>query len=185
VRYNDYTNRGAVTLEGPASVIAANLIRERREQQTQWPYPWIYPPPEAIRVTAGADTSGSLLVPAAATPTQGLLYTVDEGFQFCLDRLVVEYIAAGQVGAWNPGDATWSITANQPVGVTSFQGYVVQGFSAVDVPLGSLQIPWPLEMPELFDAGDQVRVVFTNTNLAQGAGNTFKSILLGWRWPVR
>jgi hypothetical protein len=172
------------TLEGPASVIAANEVREHRAQQSQWPYPWVYPPPGAVRVTAGADTSGTLIVPAAATPTEGLLYTVDEGFQFCLDRIVVLYLSAGNVGAWNPGDSAWSITVNRPVGVTSFQGYEVQGFSGVDVPLGTLQIPWPLEMPELFDPGDSIRVVHTNTNLANGGNNYFKSILLGWRWPV-
>ncbi len=172
------------TLEGPASVAAANEVREHRAQKSQWPYQWSYPPPGAVRVTAGADSSGTLVVPVAATPTEGLLYTVDEGFQFCMDKLVVIYLAAGNIGAWSPGDAEWSLTVNQPVGVTSFQGYSVQGFQAVDVPLGSLQITWPLEMPELFDPSDQIRVVFTNTNLASGGTNFFKAILLGWRWPV-
>lgn len=175
--------RNYATLEGPQSIAAADNLRTIRERQTQWPYPWTYPPPGATRVTAGADSSGSLLVPAAATPTEGLLYTVDEGFQFALVSIVVNFLSNGTVGAWSPGDALWSLTVDQPVGVSSFQGFSVQGFEAVDVPLGSLVFPLRLERPEIFHANDAVRVTFTNVNLAQGAGNFFKSILLGWRWP--
>lgn len=177
-------SRYSSTLQGPESIAAAQALREQRLAKTQWPYPWCFPPDGAIRVTAGADTSGTLAVPVAATPTQGLLYTVDEGFQFALEALVVEYMNAGQIGVANPGDFLWSLTLNQPVGITSFQGSPIQGFSLVDVPLGTLQIPWPLECAEIFQPNDSIRSVFTNVNLASGAPNFFKTILLGWKWPV-
>ena len=178
-----HLNGGSV-LQGPAAIHAAQALREQRAADTQWPYPWSYPPPGATRVTAGADTSGSLLVPVAATPTQGLLYSVDDGFQFALEALVVEYLNAGAPGAWKPGDATWSLTRNQPVGVFTFQGSPIQGLTNVDVGLGTLQIPWPLECAELFQPNDQIRVVFTNTAIGVGDPNHFKAILLGWKWPV-
>ena len=171
-------------LEGPASVIAANEVRALKERHRDWPYPWSSPPPSWVRVTAGADSSGTLAVPAPATPTQALLYTVPQGYIFALQAIVVEYLNSGVIGVWNPGDAKWSLTVNKPVGVASFQGNYVQGFTNVDVPLGTLQIPWPLVGPELFEPNDAVRVEFTNTNLAQDDPNFIKAILLGWRWPV-
>jgi len=177
-------NRINLVLQGPDSVAAAQALREERLAKTKWPYPWSFPPDGAIRVTAGADTSGTLIVPVAGTPTQGLAYTVDEGFQFALEAIVVEYINAGAGGLWSPGDALWSLTLNQPVGVTTFQGSPIQGFSLVDIPLGTLQIAWKLWCAELFQPNDTIRSVFTNVNLADGVPNYFKSIFLGWKWPV-
>lgn len=132
----------------------------------------------------GGRCFGYPLVPVAGTATEGLVYTVDEGFQFALEAIVVTYLNAGAPGLWNPGDATWSLTLNQPVGIFSFQGSPIQGFGNVDVPLGTLQIPWPLECPELFQPNDEIRSVFTNVNLTDGSPNYFKTLLLGWKWPA-
>lgn len=174
----------ATTLQGPESIAAAQALREERAARNQWPFPWSFPPPGAIRVTAGADASGTLIVPAVATPTAGLTYTVDEGFQFALEAIVVSFLNAGALGLANPGDFTWSLTLNQPVGITSFQGSPIQGFSSVDVPLGTLQIPWPLFCPELFQPNDTIRAVFTNVNLTDTEPNYFKTLFLGWKWPA-
>lgn len=171
-------------LQGPQSIAGAQALREDRINKTKWPYPWSFPPDGAIRVTAGADATGTLAVPVAATPTQGLLYTVDEGFQFALEALIVTYLNAGTLGLWGPGDALWSLTLNQPVAVSSFQGSPIQGFANVDVPLGTLQIPWPLLCAELFQPNDAIRVVYTNVALGADVPNFFKTILLGWKWPV-
>jgi hypothetical protein len=113
-----------------------------------------------------------------------LAYTVDEGFQFALQAIVIEYLNAGAIGLVNPGDFLWSLTLNQPVGVTTFQGSPIQGLTNVDVPLGTLQIPWPLECAELFQPNDCIRSVFTNVALGDGVPNYFKTLLLGWKWPV-
>ena len=124
------------------------------------------------------------MVPAAGTATEGLLYKVSDGFQFALEALVVEYLNDGVLGKWKPGAAVWSLTRNQPVGVFTFQGSPIQGLTNVDVGLGTLQIPWPLECAELFQPNDEIRVVFTNTAIGVGDPNYFKSMLLGWKWPV-
>lgn len=179
---NSYFNGS--TLQGPEAVAAVQQLREERRAKSQWPYPWSFPPPFAIRVSAGMDSSGTIAVPAAATPTQGLLYTVDEGFNFALEALVIEYLNDGKRGEVNPGDFTWSLTRNQPVGVTTFQGSPIQGYTNVDLPKGTQQIPWPLVCADIFDPNDAIRVVFTNVNLSDGAPNYFKSILLGWKWPA-
>jgi hypothetical protein len=154
--------------------LALEAEARERTKQRRWPYPWSYSPDGAIRVTSIPTT---IATPAPGTPTQGLLYTVDEGFQFALTHLVVLYIG----GTPDPGAFNWSLTLNQPVGVTSFQGVGVQGFTAVDVSLGTIQIPWPLDCAELFQPNDAIRVVFTNNTLG---GGFFKSILLGWKWPA-
>ena len=173
------------TLFGPESVAAAHSLRETVAAKSQWPYPWIYPPPGARRVTAGADSSGTIVVPTvAAGVTQGLLYTVTQGYQFALEALVVQYLAAGAPGSVIPGQFTWSIDLNLPVGVTSFQGSPIQGFTTVDVQLGNLVIPWPLVCPEIFQGGDVIRSKFTNVTTPDGAPNYFKTILLGWEWPT-
>lgn len=174
-----------ITLQGPDSIAAAQALREDRARRSQWPFPWSFPPPGATRVTAGADASGTLIVPTVlAGATQGLAYTVDEGFQFALQAIVIEYLNAGVPGVTNPGDFLWSLTLNQPVGVTTFQGSPIQGFTNVDIPLGTLQIPWPLECAELFQPNDCIRSVFTNVALGDGVPNYFKTLLLGWKWPV-
>jgi hypothetical protein len=171
-------------IQGPESVEVAQAVRDQEQSKVRWPYPWVFPPRGAIRVTAGADTSGTLAVPVAATPTQGLVYVVEQGFQFVLQAIVVQYLKSGALGFPNPGDFTWSLTLNKPFGVASFQGNFVQGFTNVDVPLGSLQIPWPLVCGDIMAPNDSLAIVFNNVNLNSGAPNFFKALFLGWKWPV-
>jgi hypothetical protein len=152
-----------------------------RHRQRQWPYVHRMPPPGAIRVRA----DNAIVVPTvAAGETQGIAYTVDEGYLFALECLVVQLLSAGNPGNAAPGDFTWSLDLNKPVGVGSFQGQGIQGFTSVDMPLGSLEIPWPLEMPDIFSPNDCIRAKFFNVALTSGDPNYFKVILLGWRWPA-
>jgi hypothetical protein len=172
-------------MQGPEAIAAAQQLRDERAAKSQWPFPWAFPPPGAIRVTAGADSSGTLLMPTAlAGETEALLFTVDQGYQFALEALVVEYLNAGSQGLVSPGAFTWSLTLNRPVGIPTFQGQGVQGLSGVDVGLGTLQIPWPLAKAELFEPNDAIRVTVTNVSIPDGDPNYVKAILLGWKWPV-
>ena len=173
-------------LRGADAIRGAMAIRDDLERSKHWPYPWTFPPVNAIRVTAGADTTGTIEVPSAGTPTLGLVYTVEQGFRFALQALIVEYVNNGVAGTPNPGDFIWSLTLNQAVnsvGNDAFPGPPIQGLTAVDVPLGTLQIPWPLFCPELFESNDDIRVVVTNVNLTAGSPHFIKSMLLGWKWP--
>ena len=174
------------TLQGPEAVMAANALRQERDSKQQWPYPWSFPPPGAIRVLAGADATGTIVTPAQnVAAVQGLAYTVDEGFQFALtDLVVIAIIGTTSVQGVAPGAFTWSLDVNLPVGVTTFQGSPIQGFASVDIPLGNLFEPWRLSMPELFQPNDTIRSKFVNVSLNVGTGNWFKTILLGWKWPA-
>lgn len=178
--------RNGTVLQGPEAILAGAAVRADRESKQQWPYPWSYPPPGATRVTAGLDASGTIVTPAQnVAAVQGLAYTVDQGFQFALTGLVVIYIngTTANLGI-APGAFTWSLDVNLPVGVSSFQGSPVQGFTAVDVPIGSLSAPWPLPMPEFFQSNDCIRSKFVNLSASVGAPNYFKTVLLGWKWPA-
>jgi hypothetical protein len=170
-------------LEGPEIIDAAQPTSEP-ESKRMWPYPWTYPPPGATRVQAGMDASGTIVTPAqGVAAVQGLLYVVDQGFQFALTDVIVIYInttTANQGCA--PGSFLWSLDVNSPVGVPFLQGSPIQGFTNIDVP--TLALPWPLRMPEFFGPNDAIRSKFVNVSLAVGAPNYFKTILLGWRWPV-
>jgi hypothetical protein len=145
-----------------------------------WPFPWVHPPCGATRVTA----QHSILVPTAGVLTEALLYTVEQGFQFALAELVVENLFDGRPAQDDPGSFLWSMTVNQPIGITTFQGSPVQGFNQVDVSLGTLQIPWPLECPEIFQPNDAIRIAVNNVTLTPGAQNFIHAIFLGWRWPI-
>lgn len=172
-------------LQGPEAIAAAQQLRDEKAAKSQWPYPWCFPPPNAVRVTAGADSTGTLAVPTVlAGETQVLLYKVDQGYQFVLEALTVMYLNQGAEGVVSPGAFLWSLTLNKPVGVSTFQGQGVQGFTLVDVALGTRQIPWPLWRAELFEPNDEIRVTVTNVSLTPDTPNFIKAILLGWTWPV-
>lgn len=176
-----FAGRSAFPVE--AGKLAAEALGQLMEAKRGWPFPWIAPPCGAIRVTE----SHSIMVPNVNVLTELLLYTVELGFQFALVDIVVEHLHLGVRGADDPGSFLWSLTLNKPVGIASFQGSPVQGFASVDTGLGTLQDPWPLECPEIFNPNDAVRVEITNITLTPGspkAPNYFKAFFLGWRWPV-
>jgi hypothetical protein len=182
---NRITSLGRNILQGPEMIQATHALQQERASKQQWPFPWSYPPPGATRVLAGANAAGTIVTPTQAQPAvQGLLYTVDEGFQFAFTHLVVLHLNATTSIAGAPGAFTWSLDVNLPVGVATYQGSPIQGFANVDVPLGSLTRPWQLEMPEMFQPADAIRSKFVNVSVAVGAPNYFKTILLGWKWPV-
>ncbi len=159
------------------SDLAMKALMIHMDRKGEWPYPWLFGPPGAIRVTA----QDVIAVPTvAAGETVGLTYTVPQGFTFALSRIVVEPFA----GSVNPGDFLWSLDLNAPEAVPTFQGAPIQGLTLVDVPLGNLEFPWPLSCPEIFNPNDTIRAKFRNVNLAPGAPNLLKTILLGWIWPV-
>jgi len=161
--------------------LAVQAVERARDRKREWPYRWSFPAPAAIRFTA----QSSIAVPTvAAGETQALLYTVEQGYRLALESVIVEYLANGRRGNANPGDFTWTVDLNTPEGTPSFQGQGIQGLTAIDVPLGRLDLPWPLECPELFEPNDAVRVKFINVNLFSGLPNQFKAVLMGWRWPV-
>jgi len=153
-------------------------VLRHREMLAEYPYPWTFPRPGAIPVRS----FGTITVPAAGVPTVVNAFTVNQGYFFALTHLVVEIISGGHMTGITPGLFNWSLDLNTP-DVSSFEAQSVQGFQGVDVPIGSLEIPWPLDCPELFNPNDTIRVRMTNIALSSGPGNSCKVAFIGWRWP--
>jgi len=163
---------------GPDAVRAAasTLLRMPKD----WPYDWIYPPENSIRVRQSA----SIAAPANATQTVVLSYTVPTGYRFCMTHIVQVFTGSGFVAG--SGSITWVLDVNVQIGLTTPLGNVVQGFASEVVPLGSFSYgPWPLLRPELFDENDVVRhKVTTTAAITPGAPNYFTSMFLGWLLPA-
>ena len=169
---------GPRIVTGPEAVKAVASMAATQDRRDQWPYPWNFPPPNALRVFR----VGSLLSPNPATQTEVLSYQVPQGFRFWLTALVQIYAGTGFTPG--SGDVLWTLDKNQPVGVVPLQGEVVQGFGSLGIPLGSLLYPWPLQMPELLLATDVLRSkVITTVAIPVGVTNYFHSVIEGWLEP--
>jgi hypothetical protein len=172
-----------LVVTGPQAIRAATQLAKIQDRRDQWPYPWSFPPPSASRVTIGLGTEGTLAAPAPATQAQVLEYTVRSGFMFWLVSIVQVYLGTGFTPG--SGDIIWSLDRNTPLGGGTLQGSPIQGFQAVDVPLGSLVLPWTLDMPEVFQPYDVIRSkVLTTSAIPAGAPNYFKSVFRGWLAPA-
>lgn len=155
----------------------AERLARPLERKAAFPFEWSYPPPNAIRV----HQSASIATPAANTQTQVLAYEVPLNFTFYFTALIRLWI--GGTGTVIPGDGAilWVLDVNVPVGVTSPQGYPVQGFSD-SFPYGNFSAgfynPYPLVMPEVLKTGDTLRSKVTVNNTP--SGGRMVTILDGW-----
>jgi hypothetical protein len=148
-----------------------------------WPYTWIYPPEEAIRVFQ----DNSIVAPANGAQTQVLSYTVPNGFQFVMSHVLQVFSQSAPNFVPGSGQVTWVLDVNQPIGTTVVQGYSVNGYSSKVIPLGSLTSgsPWPLVRPEQFRPQDTIRSKVTTVSpIPVGGLNFFTSAFIGWLMPL-
>ena len=164
---------------GVDSVRAANelqlAIQARRDD---WPYPHIYPPPDAEDVFAVA----AVATPSLATQVQVVSYQVQSGKRFFLRAILLSVTGATTM---IPGAATWTLDRNIPVGIANTQGSVEHGLVAVPVPLGlNTMESWELQRAREFEPLDIVRIKATDVALSVGAPNYFICGLFGYEVPV-
>lgn len=171
-------------MSGVESIKAAEKLRKLEDHRALWPYDWIFPPPEAQRVHQEAAVPVSTLV--AGTQAQILQYQVQGNYRFMLSGLVQLYI--GQ-SAFTPGDGNvvWALDVNIPVGVTSPQGYPVQGYSPSGIPKGAyvsgIFAPYPLSpQPEILNPLDTLRSKVTISG--QITTGSIIAIFDGWLLPL-
>lgn len=178
-------------LNGPDLIRAESKVRELLKRKEAYPYAWQVPPPDADRVHA----KGSIAVPAAATVTQILAYTVPANRWFWLTGLIQLYLG-GASTVTTPGDGqiAWDLDVEIPVGVVNVNGYQVQGFSEQlsagngDFPYGNFQSglnsPYMLSKPELIGPEKTLRSKVTVNSTVNGNGGRFVSIFEGWLIPT-
>lgn len=164
---------------GREAAKAARALQSLVERRDSWPYPHVYPPPNAQRV----HKTGNIEAPTPTVQAEVLAYTVPLGFRFWLTDLVQVFTGSGFIPG--RGDATWQLDKNSPIGIPNLSALVIDGFAAEIVMLGSFDFPWPLRMPELFEPNDVVRSkVTTLASIAAGTPNYFTSMFLGWLVPA-
>lgn len=169
-------------LSGVSSVQAAHeLISAEQERRNMWPYPHIYPPPDAedvfvVNIAATTD-------PAGATPTVAVVtYQVPSGKRFFLRAVLLSVTGAASM---IPGAGLWTVDRNKAIGIANVQGSVEHGLVNVPFPLGSnLNYPWPLQRAREFEPLDVVRIKGTNVSLSIGAPTYWIGGLFGYEVPV-
>lgn len=169
---------------GPEAIQAAELERRLQSRRNKWPYEWVYPPPDSQRVHQEASIDVGTLTPAVQA--QVLSYQVQNNYYFYLNGLVLLYIGTN---TFVPGDGNvvFGLDINVPIGVSSPQGYPVQGFDNSGIPKGAyisgIFAPYPLApKPELIGPEDILRAKITvSASITQGR---VIAIFDGWLQPL-
>jgi len=129
-------------------------------------------PRTALPVTIlGFIASGGM-----AVQVEILEYTVKANW-FCL----IDEILLGFTGApLNPGDATFTVDIDRPLGVTN-SGYSEKDYGAFPFAVGSFTLGRLWWCNFRHRNKETIRVKVTD-NIGVGAG-VFQAALLGWEWP--
>lgn len=179
-------------LAGPSANLAQRAINHQVARKSDWPYEYIFPPPQSKRV----EPEGIIAAPSVGVQTQVLQYQVPDGCQFAFTALIAVYTGSGfTLGST---DITWTLDINTPLPTVSgapLQGYPVQSMSPSNIPKGGIAFsasgpqsvydPWPLPMVEFLGPKDILRSkVTTGATITPGAPNYFITIFCGWIWQT-
>jgi len=169
----------AQVYSGPDAARAADAVRKQRANQENWPYPYVYPPPDALPVQV--ITLTPVAVPAAAGTVVVLQYQVPSGFHFVMQGIVTQIQGGVTPMPWGAG--LWTVDVNAPLGVANKQATPVHGLTAIPAPLGSFGGPWIFQRAYEFEALDIIRSKFTNVSYADGLPNVLMSAFVGYLVP--
>lgn len=123
------------------------------------------------------------LVPANAPAAQDYMYQAKPNWYAIICGLILQFTGTGP--APNPGDVSFVIDVDRPLGVTGV-GHAEKDYGLVPFVLGAFNqgYPWPTELKHR--DGEILRVKATPVvNMGTGAGNFFQVALIGWEWPER
>lgn len=160
---------------GPDALAAADAIRRAESRRGNWPYVHVYPPDNSIRRTP----TGSVICPAAATQVLVLAFTVPQGFWFYLEQMGLWTNAQN----WNPGDFTFTVDRDTPLGLTPLQGSPLNDWSAIQTTYGFQGWPIRLARAELLAPSNLLQAKVTNINLG-AAGSYFTALFDGYLVPT-
>jgi hypothetical protein len=135
-------------------------------------------PKWAVPVTAIGSATG-LVYAVQALITQ---YTAKANWYLVICGLVIQYTGTGP--APNPGDATFTVDVDRPLGDNT-AGYGEKDYGAItDSLLGSFTTGpvWPVEFR--ISNGETIRLkILPNANMGIGVGNWAIGALIGFEWP--
>jgi len=172
---------GARILSGPETVKQARGLSKLRTNKELYPYDWVFPSTNAIRVTGSDRGIQSIPAPAPATPTVVVQYTVPTGFRFILTGILRYFSGSGFVEG--SGNALWTADINEG-------SYIAQGLANTPISMGSpahgpWQIGYPWSSPDIYKSLEVLRdLVTTTSDISQGAPNYFIGGFFGWLEPA-
>lgn len=164
-----------VILSGAQAVQAARAIKAQYDKQSQFPFDWICPPQNSAFVFR----EGNIPTPVEATQTLILQYDVPDSERFILERIVLWFSTN-----YAPGDFTFVVDVNRPIGFSSAQGTPFRGFGALQNTFGNLYRAEKLNagQQDILNPRDQLRVKVTNNTLGAG-GAFFTARIFGYTLP--
>jgi hypothetical protein len=180
---------GPRILSGPDTVKAAQKLARKETNKELFPYDWVYPSKNAIRVTGSDKGIQSIPAPAPATPTIVVQYTVPTGFRFILTGILRWTNAAGFIQG--SGNALWTMDINEGSYIAQgLAGAFNAGISSSSITMGSpdvgaWNIGFPQSMPGVFKSLEVLRDLITTTaDITAGAPNYFIGGFFGWLEPA-
>jgi hypothetical protein len=167
-------------LSGPETVIAADKLRLLETNKALWPYDWVFPSKNAIRVTGSDSGIKAIVAPPNGVATTVVQYTVPTGFRFIMTGILRWFQGTGFV--MGSGNALWSMDIN-------LGSYIAQGLSKTPITMGSpqqeFQFGFPCSAPEVFKSLEVLRdQVITTADIVPGAPNYFIGGFFGWLEPA-
>jgi len=134
--------------------------------------PWVVMPAQGKRFSK----ISSIPLPAAdATDNIVTTFSVPTGYDGCIVGVVNMYTGQGfQEGS---GDLTWRLRINQRW---------VKDYGVITTTIGSLQIPYTVNVGQILLESDQVVRYYVNRSVASGGninGGRIICAMFGWWWP--
>lgn len=173
-------------VSGVEQIRAAAKLAKLQRNRDLWPYEWVFPPADRERVHQEGTADVSTMTAGSANLV--LSYQVQNNYRFMLNGVVLLYIGNG---VFVPGDGNmvFGLDVNAPIGVTSLQGYPVQGFDGSGIPKGAyasgVYAPYPLApCPEIIGPSDTLRAKVTpSAGIVASTGRVI-AIFDGWLLPL-
>jgi hypothetical protein len=165
-------------LTPPESTIALSAYEREQSQRGEWPYRWVYPPPNSTR----RMPQGSVAIPAVGSTSVILAFQVQTNFDFIWTEVLIPPPAGGFVPG--SGDLTWTLDVDTPVATPPLTASPFADFQAMSIPLGSVSpfVPCRLSRAEVIKSGQTLRAKITNVNL--GGGGVACAMFMGWLVPA-
>lgn len=177
------SNGDSRILSGPDTVKAADQLRKKETNKALWPYDWIFPSKDAIRVTGSDRGIQSIPSPLPGVPTPVVTYTVPTGFRFIFCGILRWTNATGFIQG--SGNVLWTLDIN-------LGSYIAQGLALTPISMGSpdsgeWQLGYPKSAPQVFKSLEVLRDQVTTDpggSVASGAPNYFVGGFFGWLEPA-
>lgn len=142
--------------------------------------PWLFPSVDSRHLFR----AGSVEVGVFGTIQEILAYTVPAGFQAVITHVMHAYEGTGFIPG--TGSILWQIDVDRQAGAAQPSGRVVDGFLNVAIPLGTYEMPWPVQGSIKLKALETIRYKATPIDtIGVGAGTAFNSAIVGHLWPLK